>query len=394
MTKNLVGELIRSGKTTVQIQERVKDFPTNPTAEYLMNLGYTKSTAINYISKLKKNNLSDQEKEPKNISSKNKNTMRGSFICSKNADKNNLILDTCALQNRETIKIIDESTKVTVLLSTLNEMEEIKRKKNNLCSDEIFLRTMIGKYGKKFLKEAEKYRLVPFIGDDYNDNCILKYLMQQPISERQTLITADILFADRASCLGIEYILYDREEKDSNQTEKGELVQDVETENEVGSKVTKAEKDDLVQDAEIKKEAESKVTQAKKEKVLIEKNYGSQIKNEREEKDGKFYDFGVRITFQKEKISIRKFNYQAEVFFVRGEECLCNSGDEAEIDKDVDYIAVVNSSRYGYVKVVKEMVKNQKLEKEEYKYYNINEIYKSEGKLHNEILECCKNLLY
>lgn len=373
MTKNLVGELIRSGKTTVQIQERVKDFPTNPTAEYLMNLGYTKSTAINYISKLKKNNLSDQEKEPKNISSKNKKTMRGSFICSKNADKNNLILDTCALNNRETRKIIDESTKVTVLLSTLNEMEEIKRKKNKLSSDEIFLRSMIGIYGKKFLKETEKYRLVPFIGDDYNDNSILKYLMQQPVSERQTLITADVLFADRASCLGLEYILYSMtEEKDSNQTEKGELVQDAETKN----------------------EAESKVTQVKKEKVIIEKSYDSQIKNKKEEKDDEISDLGVRITFQKEKISIRKFNYQAEVFFVRGEECLCISGDEAEIDKDVDYIAVVASSRYGYVKVVKEMVRDQKLEKEEYKYYNINEIYKSEGKLHDEILECCKNLLY
>ena len=94
MAKNQVGTLIGKGMTTAQIQERIKDFPTTPTTEYFTTLGYTKSTATSYICKLRKNNLANKEKEQKNISSKNeKTTRRGCFICSKNANKNDLILD-------------------------------------------------------------------------------------------------------------------------------------------------------------------------------------------------------------------------------------------------------------------------------------------------------------
>ena len=373
MAKNLVGTLIGKGMTSAQIQERIKDFPTDPTTEYFTKLGYTKSTAKSYICKLRKNNLSNQEKEQKNISSKNeKTTRRGCFICSKNANKDNLILDTCALQNRDTIKIIDESAKVTVLLSTLNEMEDLKRKKTNLTGRETFLQTMISKFGRKFLKETKKYRLVPFNEDGYNDNSILKYLMQQPLTERQTIITADVLFANRAKCLGLEYILYDTEE---------------------GLEYTQTEKEELIQEPKTRKIV-SKATKTNPKKPIIEKKYNSQIKNEREEKDNEFYDLGIRITFQKEKISIRKFNYHAEVFFVKGEECICVTENAVEVEKDVDYIVVVTRvKKFGYVKVIKEMVRNQKLEKEEYEYYNINEIYKSEGELHEDILRCCKNLL-
>lgn len=350
MRKNLVGELIRKGNTTIQIQERVKDFPTNPTVEYLINLGYSKSTAVNYIYTLKRNNLLNQKNEEK--------TIRGSFICSKNADKNNLILDTCALQFKETIMMIDESDKVTVLYSTLDEMDQKKRKKKNLKPNEIFLNIMISKYSQKFLKETEKYRLVPFIGDNYNDASILKYLMQQPTSERQTILTADILFAAKAKCLGLEYIFYSREDPSAG-TEK---------------------------------EALRKTTLPPENETIIEKNYDSQIKNE--ENDIKFYDLGVQIIFQKEKISIKKFNCNADVFYVKGEKCVYIAEHETEIDRDVDYIAVVGRGRKcDSVKVVKEMVKNQKPAKEDRKYATINEIYASEGELHEDILECCKNLL-
>lgn len=356
MAKNLVGELILQGKTTEQIQNQIMDFPTNPTAEYLMKLGYKESTAVNYICKLKRNNLPNQGDDQKTILAKNERKIRGSFICSKNANKDNLILDTCALQNRDTIKIIDESSKVTILLSTLNEMEELKRKKSNLTGRETFLQTMISKYGKKFLKETEKYRLVPFIGDNYNDTSILEYLRQQPVNERQTIITADILFANRASCLGFDYILYDREEEiEVNQVKS--------------------------QEPEIKSREEIKVDA---------KNDENQIKKEKEDE---ISDLGVKMIFQKEKIFIKKYNYNAEVFYLKEGKCECISGEEAEIDNDVDYIAVVTSSKYGYVKVVKEVVNNSKFEKEEYKCFNINEIYQSEAKLHDDILECCKKLL-
>lgn len=370
MTKNLVGKLIGNGSTTVQIQKRIKEFPTNPTIEYFMNLGYAKSTAKTYISLLKKNNLEAKE-EPKAESGKKKNVMRGSFICSENADKNNLILDTCALGNKETINIIEKSTKVTVLLSTLNEMEEKKRKKSYLKNDEIFLNTMIGKFGKKFLRETEKYRLVPFVGDNYNDNNILKYLMQQPVGERQTIITADILFADRARCLGLDYIFFERNEK-----------------------YNKTKKDDLIQEAETEKVEDKKTEEVAVERAGIEENNNSQIKNEVKEDNVYFYELGVRGTYQEGKILIKKYNYQAEVFWVKGEKCESITGNEAEIDRDVDYIAVVcRINKYNCIKVFKEMVKDPQRAKEENIFNSINEIYKSEGKLHEDILECCKNLL-
>lgn len=351
MAKNQVGTLIGKGMTTVQIQERIKDFPTNPTTEYFTKLGYTKSTATSYICKLRKNNLANQEKEQKNISSKNEKTTRGSFIFSENANKDNLILDTCALQNRDTIKIIDESSQVTILLSTLNEMEDLKRRKTNLTGRESFLQTMISRYCRKFLKETEKYRLVPFVGDDYNDTSILNYLMQQPVNERQTIITADILFATRASCLGLDYILYDREETIQNQ------------------------------ETTISPEEEKK-TVGKKDKSPIKK-------------ENEFNEMGVKTVFLKDKIAITKYNPKAQVFYVKGDKCVCITEKEKEIEKDdVEYVAIISKlSGYGCVKVIKEMVINQKLEKEENEYYYVNEIYRSEGKLHDNILECCKNLL-
>ena len=89
MKKNLVGILIRKGETTVQIQERIKDFPTNPTIEYFTHLGYSENTAKIYKNQLKKNDLKNQEEEQKEAEEY--------FIYSENANKNNLIFDTCAL---------------------------------------------------------------------------------------------------------------------------------------------------------------------------------------------------------------------------------------------------------------------------------------------------------
>lgn len=343
MKKNLVGILIRKGETTVQIQERIKDFPTNPTIEYFTHLGYSENTAKIYKNQLKKNDLKNQEEEQKEAEEY--------FIYSENANKNNLIFDTCALQNRETIQLIEKSDKVTVLLSTLNEMEELKRKRRDSDGGrEVFLQTQIRIYAKKFLKETEKYRLVPYIGDSYNDNSILKYLMEQPINERQTIITADTLLATRAKCLGLDYILYNKSEY-FQEPRKQEMIKE-------------------------------KIPKSKRRKDTVEKT-----------KKVSYY-LGVKVECLENKITVNKFNNFAEVYYVKNQNCVKITERNTEIIKDIDYIVVImRVKQERCVKALKLIVKDQELKKEEQEFRCINEIYKLEGKIHSEILDDCKNIL-
>lgn len=342
MKKNLVGILIRKGETTAHIQERIKDFPTNPTIEYFTHLGYSENTAKTYKNQLKRNDLENQEEEQGKIEK--------CFVYSEKANKDNLILDTCALQNKKTIQVLEQSTKVTVLLSTLNEMEKLKKKGRDLDSRELFLQNQIAVYAKKFLKETEKYRLVPYIGDSYNDNSILKYLIEQPVNERQTIITADVLFAARAKCLGLDYILYN-ESKYFQKPRKQERIKEKTTK-------TKCKKD----------------TVEKTKKVS--------------------YRLGVRIECLENKITINKFNNLVEVYYVKNEKCVKIAERNTEITNDVDYIAAITRVKQERcVKAIKIIVKDQELEKEEQEFRCINEIYKLEGKIHSEILDDCKNIL-
>ena len=56
-SKNEVGSLIYNGYTSEQIRERIPSFPLNPDKKYFLNLGYSMSTARNYLTTLKKNYL-------------------------------------------------------------------------------------------------------------------------------------------------------------------------------------------------------------------------------------------------------------------------------------------------------------------------------------------------
>lgn len=212
MKKSKLGRLISQGKTSKEIRARIKDFPVNPTAEYFTSLGYKSSTAKTYMSKLKKNGevrkqqpiiaLKEQNKIRKNADEKN-------FIKSKNADENNLLLDTCALKSELCVSIIEESENVNALLVTIDEFDSIiQRYKFGEKFDEDFIYNII-KFSRKFL-EDKRYVLASYEYNEtkYVDKVIINYVLSLPIEKRPTLITADIRLAARAKCCGIEYILY------------------------------------------------------------------------------------------------------------------------------------------------------------------------------------------
>ena len=205
--KHEVGCLIRKGLTSEEIQSRIADFPTNPSLDYFIGLGYSKNTAAHYKYLLNKNNSADNHSE-KNSSS--------NLIFSKNANANNIILDTCALQHKETRKILSDSDSVTVLYATIKEFDR-GCKKDNMSQ---YLKFNIREETKKMLFSDSRYHLSPFDwkNNNYTDEIILDYMSMLSLQDRPTLLTADQNFALRAKCLGFEYILYS--ERQSQPIEK------------------------------------------------------------------------------------------------------------------------------------------------------------------------------
>lgn len=205
--KHEVGCLIRKGLTSEEIQSRIADFPTNPSLDYFIGVGYSKNTAAHYKYLLNKNNSADNHSE-KNSSS--------NLIFSKNANANNIILDTCALQHKETRKILSDSDSVTVLYATIKEFDRVCKKDNKSQ----YLKFNIREETKKMLLSDSRYHLSPFDwkNNNYTDEIILDYMSMLSLQDRPTLLTADQNFALRAKCLGFEYILYS--EKQSQPIEK------------------------------------------------------------------------------------------------------------------------------------------------------------------------------
>ena len=185
-SKNEVGSLIYNGYTSEQIRERIPSFPLNPDKEYFLNLGYSMSTARNYLTTLKKNNISSIENT---FSIEDSN-----FLTSSNANNNNLILDSSALDYEESVKLMLNSFKVTVLYSVIKSFAHTNQE---------YLISMLQ-------NTQQKYRLVPWKWKSIKDadESIFDYLENLPTNERPTLLTADQNMALQAKCLGFEYILY------------------------------------------------------------------------------------------------------------------------------------------------------------------------------------------
>ena len=151
MKDRKIGQIILKGGSIIEIQKEFPEFPANPTKEYFIEKGYKESTAKQYIYLLKRNaqSMPKKKKTTKKVEKTllDSNTNQTQFITSKNADYENLLVDTCALAHSETINLIEEAKHVTFIYSTI---EELDKKKNHPK-----LRHNIQLYTEKALLEPE-----------------------------------------------------------------------------------------------------------------------------------------------------------------------------------------------------------------------------------------------
>lgn len=136
------------------------------------------------------------------------------FVMTVSADSDNILVDTCALSEIETLKIIEYAEQVTFIFSTLVEMDkkhkEFKDKKD-LTEKELFFSRQIKFYAQEVHLKKEKFLLSSFVGMDGEtnpDNILLQYIQILPRKLRPTLLTIDKYLADKAEALCLDYILY------------------------------------------------------------------------------------------------------------------------------------------------------------------------------------------
>lgn len=217
MKDKKIGQIILKGGSIIEIQKEFPEFPENPTKEYFIEKGYKESTAKRYINLLKRNSqnmpLKEMSAQKVEKTLPDSNTKQTQFIASKNADYENLLVDTCALAHSETTNLIEEAKHVTFIYSTIEEID--KQKKHPKLKHNIQL------YTEKALLDPEKYMSSRFSGcfnDKYPDNILLQYMMILPKQIRPTLITADKNLAFKADALELPYILFLVNTKNANKT--------------------------------------------------------------------------------------------------------------------------------------------------------------------------------
>lgn len=271
----------------------------------------------------------------------------GDYIVSENADVNNILIDTCAI-NKRGLNIIERSRKVSVLYATLEEIEkkkfEIKRKNN---ANKFLVN--LSKCLNLILQNPNfKVILVENKENEYVDDVVLRYLKHIPKRKRPTLLTADKLLAAKAKGMNIEYIC---------------IVLDSQTQTPEKTETKKAE-----------------VTKAETKKVETQK----------------IQVLGHVFWYEKGKLKIdRNSNCRdSKVFFIKEgkcEELNLSLNEENIFEKEIDYLVVTKYlPKYKIVKIVK-IVFGEEILQEVYECKFVNEIYKLP--IHEEVLEKAKNQL-
>ena len=356
--------LIRSGKSTKEIQEIINDFPIIITTEYFQKLGFDKIESIKLKWLLKKNDRKEEEEE-KAVEARRELLKESSYRFSANANPNFILMDTCALQFKKGIDLLEKSEKVVVIESILEEMEKVlkeKRKKKNKTVNDEFLIKHIKEYQKKIAKET-KYNKVLDTGEKYKyvDNRILYFLYNLSEEDRPTLLTADVNLANRANCYGLEYILV------TNTT------------------ITQEEKQIETKQGSVEKQQESVELETSKNIQIVKSS------NE-QEKITKTNILGVSFKLEEDKILIRKYNPNPDIYFVKDKQIqLIKKQDEMELAKFDYIILLLRLKHYREVRVVKLVVVNNKIEVEKERITFLNEIYQIE--MPEEIQNETKELL-
>ena len=95
--RKIIECLIRSGKSTREIKEKINDFPIIITTEYFKEIGFDEVEAIKLKWMLKKNDRKEKEEE-KAVEARREMLKESSYRFSANANPNYVLMDTCALQ--------------------------------------------------------------------------------------------------------------------------------------------------------------------------------------------------------------------------------------------------------------------------------------------------------
>ena len=135
MINQTIGHIILKGGTSEELRKEFPDFPIAPTKDYFLKLGYQDSTAKKYLIKLRQNDkaqLDDSIKKAMKLSENSNSEPEIKFLKSENVDFSNLLVDTCALEPKETRELLEQAKYVTFIKATIEEMDKKKNDwKNN-----------------------------------------------------------------------------------------------------------------------------------------------------------------------------------------------------------------------------------------------------------------------
>lgn len=381
--KEIIERLIRTGKTTAEIQSEIIEFPDDVTTEYLQKIGFEETQAIKLKWKLRQNDRI--RKQEMTAGKRRKELLKiGGYKFSANANPDYILMDTCAMLRKEGRVVISKSSKVVVIESVLREIEKIlmetERKNKKSPTDYTNISTI--KIYKSKMARKSKYKPVldrPNAEMNYCDDKILWYLENLSPEKRPTLLTADANLASRAKAYGFDYIFI----KGSN-SKKAEVAEKEETQ-----KVEETESEkvpQLIENIELQEEKLIEATEPMEEVLTTE--------NEKKEKPKTVKNIinGIRFMITGEQITVTGFNKKARTYFITGKRAKLARRNETKQIESFDFIIMLirqKSNREVRLRKIS-IVKNQfDVEEEIIKF--INEIY--QFNLPQEVEEEARRLL-
>ena len=359
--KEIIERLIRTGKTTAEIQSEIIEFPDDVTTEYLQKIGFEETQAIKLKWKLRQNDRI--RKQEMTAGKRRKELLKiGGYKFSANANPDYILMDTCAMLKKEGRVIISKSSKVVVIESVLREIEKIlmetERKNKKSPTDYTNISTI--KIYKSKMARKSKFKPVldrPNAEMNYCDDKILYYLENLSPEKRPTLLTSDENLASRAEAYGFDYIFI----KGSN-SKKAEVAEKEETQ--------KVEEEQLME-----------VTEPMEEVLTTEKP--KTVKN---------IINGIRFMITGEQITVTGLNKKVRTYFVTSKKAkLAKRNETKQIESFESIVMLLRQKGNRELRIRKISVVNSEFKIDEEIIKFVNEIYKLD--LPEEIQEEARKML-
>lgn len=359
--KEIIERLIRTGKTSAEIQSEIIEFPDDVTTEYLQKIGFEETQAIKLKWKLRQNDrISEQEMT---AGKRRKELLKiGGYKFSANANPDCVLMDTCAMLKKEGRDLISKSSKVIVIESVLREIEKVlmETERKNKKSPTDYTKISTIKIYKSKMARKSKFKPVldrPNAEMNYCDDKILCYLESLSPEKRPTLLTADANLASRAEAYGFDYIFI----KGSN-SKKAEVAETEETQ--------KVEEEQLME-----------VTEPMEEVLTTEKP--KTVKN---------IINGIRFMITGEQVIVTGFNKKARTYFITGKRAkLARRNETKQIESFESIVMLLRQKGNRELRIRKISVVNSEFKIDEEIIKFVNEIYKFD--LPEEIQEEARKML-